>query len=123
MGSIARLDEHKIPHTGAGGNMAAARKPVIVERGGRRYGFLQRTSIYWPTNHAADETAPGVAALPGHKAYEAPMFHYHAGNPPVNRPGIPPIVMTWADATYLSSFTDNIKSLRPQVDVLIASCH
>src|SRR3954463_4689766 len=34
MSSIARLDELKIPHTGAGANRTAARAPVIIERGG-----------------------------------------------------------------------------------------
>ena len=123
MGSIATLDKHMIPHTGAGVNVTAAQEAVIIERRGRRYGFLQRTSIYWPTNHAADATACGVAVLPGHTAYETPMYRYHAGIPPVNRPGIPPNVITWADAAYLSSFTNDIKKLRPHVNVLVASCH
>jgi 2-methylaconitate cis-trans-isomerase PrpF len=123
LGSIATLDKAGIPHAGAGANIKAARKPVIVERGGRRYGFLQRTSVYWPTDHAADDTAAGVAPLPGHTAYEALMYRYHAGIPPINRPGIPPIVTTWVDTDYLAAFTEDIKALRPQVDFLIASCH
>ena len=41
-GSIAQLDRSGILHTGAGKNLAAARAPVIVERGGVRFGFLQR---------------------------------------------------------------------------------
>jgi poly-gamma-glutamate capsule biosynthesis protein CapA/YwtB (metallophosphatase superfamily) len=123
LGSIATLDQHGIAHSGAGVNIDAARQPVIIEKGGRRFGFLQRTSIYWPTNQAADATAAGVAVLPGHTAYEAPMYRYQAWIPPVNRPGIPPIVITWADTDYLASFTDDLKLLRPQVDVLVASCH
>jgi poly-gamma-glutamate capsule biosynthesis protein CapA/YwtB (metallophosphatase superfamily) len=123
LGSIATLDKAGIPHAGAGANIAAARKPVILERGGRRYGFLQRTSVYWPTDHAADADGAGVAPLPGHTAYEALMYRYHSGIPPVNRPGIPPIVTTWVDPDYLAAFTDDIKALRPQVDVLVASCH
>lgn len=123
LGSIATLDKAGIPHTGAGANIEAARKPVIIERGGRKYGFLQRTSVYWPTDHAADATGAGVAPLPGHTAYEAHMYRYHSKIPPVNRPGIPPLVTTWADPEYLAMFTDDIKTLRPQVDVLIASCH
>src|SRR5215472_6422922 len=51
--SVARLDALGIPHTGAGANAAAARAPVILERNGIRYGFLQRSSVYWPTNHEA----------------------------------------------------------------------
>src|ERR1700730_5989667 len=50
LGSIARLDQLGIPHTGAGADLAAALAPVIIERGGIRFGFLQRSSVYWPTN-------------------------------------------------------------------------
>src|SRR6516225_12127838 len=49
-GSIARLDEIGIAHTGAGANRAAARAPVVLDRDGVRFGFLQRSSVYWPTN-------------------------------------------------------------------------
>src|SRR5215469_7194709 len=49
--SISQLDALGIPHTGAGANAAQARAPVVVTRGGIRYGFLQRSSVYWPTNH------------------------------------------------------------------------
>ena len=51
--SIAQLDRIGILHTGAGQDLAAARAPAIVERGGVRFGFLQRSSVYWPTNHEA----------------------------------------------------------------------
>jgi poly-gamma-glutamate capsule biosynthesis protein CapA/YwtB (metallophosphatase superfamily) len=123
MASINTLNKAGIAHTGAGENIAAARKPVIVERAGIRYGFLQRTSVYWPTDHAADETGAGIAPLPGHTSYEVLMYRYHSRIPPVNRPGIPPIVTTWVDPEYLAQFTADIKALRPQVDIVVASCH
>src|SRR5215475_13772687 len=51
----------------------------------------------------------------------------HAGAradvPPPNRPGVPPDIITWADAAYLSAFREDIAALRPRVDVLVASCH
>jgi poly-gamma-glutamate synthesis protein (capsule biosynthesis protein) len=31
--------------------------------------------------------------------------------------------VTWADAEYLREFCADLKALRPQVDVLVASCH
>src|SRR5437879_12716149 len=52
-GSIARLDRLGIAHPGAGARPAAARAPAILERGGLRMAFLQRSSAYWPTNHEA----------------------------------------------------------------------
>src|SRR5437764_8678636 len=53
LGSLARLARLGIGHTGAGADLIAARAAAIVERGGLRIGFLQRSSVYWPTNHEA----------------------------------------------------------------------
>src|SRR5271155_5255675 len=72
LGSIQTLDRLGIAHTGAGKNLAAARNPALVERAGLRVGFLQRSSVYWPTNHEAGERAPGIAALRAHTAYQVP---------------------------------------------------
>ena len=44
--SIARLDQLGILHAGAGADIAAARAPVVLERNGVRFGFLQRSSVY-----------------------------------------------------------------------------
>jgi poly-gamma-glutamate capsule biosynthesis protein CapA/YwtB (metallophosphatase superfamily) len=121
--SIARLDEIGIHHTGAGANLAAAREPAILERNGVRYGCLQRSSVYWPTNHEAHKDAAGIAVIKGHTAYHVPMGRLSPGMPPNNRPGIPPEIITWADSVYLRAFVDDIAALRPRVDVLVASCH
>jgi poly-gamma-glutamate capsule biosynthesis protein CapA/YwtB (metallophosphatase superfamily) len=123
LASIGALDAAGIPHSGAGASVAEARKAVIVERGGARYGFLQRSSIYWATDHAADATAPGIAVIPGHTAYEVPMYRYDPSIPPVNRPGIPPKIVTWADRRYLDEYCADIEKLRSEVDFLIASNH
>jgi poly-gamma-glutamate capsule biosynthesis protein CapA/YwtB (metallophosphatase superfamily) len=121
--SIACLDRAGIPHTGAGANRAAATAPVIIERNGIRYGFLQRSSVYWPTNHEAGAHDPGIAVVRARTAYQVPMHKTRPDIPPMNRPGIPPIIVTWADAESLRSFTDDIAALRPQVDIVVASCH
>jgi poly-gamma-glutamate synthesis protein (capsule biosynthesis protein) len=123
LATIARLDQLGIAHAGAGANLAAARAPVIIERGGTRFGFLQRSSVYWPTNHEARKDACGIAVLKGHTAYHVPMSRLRPGMPPPNRPGVPPDVITWADKDYLREFADDIAALRPRVDVLVASCH
>ena len=121
--SIARLDELKIPHTGAGADRTAARAPVVIEKNGVRFGFLQRTSVYWPTNHEAGDNAPGVAVIRGHTAYQLPLHKTRPEIPPCNRPGLPPIIKTWADPQYLQQYKDDIAALRGQCDVLVASCH
>jgi poly-gamma-glutamate capsule biosynthesis protein CapA/YwtB (metallophosphatase superfamily) len=121
--SIAHLDRLGILHAGAGADLAAARAPAVLERGGVRFGFLQRSSVYWPTNHEARKDAAGIAVIRGHTAYHVPMFKTRADVPPPNRPGVAPDIITWADAAYLSAFKEDIAALRPRVDVLVASCH
>src|SRR5215831_18075128 len=68
LGSVAQLDALGIPHTGAGRNLIAARAPAIVKRDGLTCGFLQRSSVYWPTNHEAGAQSAGIAAIRGHTA-------------------------------------------------------
>lgn len=121
--SLAELQKLGIPSTGAGLDRRQARAPVIVERDGVRYGFLQRTSVYWPTNHEAGEHSAGVAALRGHTAYQLPLHRISRDIPPANRPGVPPLIVTWADPKYMAEYVDEIKALRSQVDVLVASQH
>ena len=118
--SITRLDELKIAHTGAGANRAGARAPVILERDGMRLGFLQHSSVYWPTNHEAGENSAGITVILGHTAYQIPM---HGGRPRANRPGLPPQILTWADKQYLEWFAEDIAALRARADIVVASCH
>lgn len=121
--SIKRLDEIGIKHTGAGADRAAAYAPVIIEKNGVRYGFLQRTSVFWPTNHEATAHTAGVATLKGHTAYQVPSPKANPDFPPANRPGVPPEIITWPDAKHLQLFKDDIAALRSKVDILVASCH
>ncbi len=123
LASIARLDALGILHTGAGADLAAARKPMILERGGVRVGIVQRTSVYWPTHHEARKEAAGVAVLRGHTAYQIPSHKLSPTSPTPNRPGIPPVIVTWADAGYLREFKEDVAALRAQCDLVVASCH
>jgi poly-gamma-glutamate capsule biosynthesis protein CapA/YwtB (metallophosphatase superfamily) len=122
-GSIERLDRVGIRHTGAGADLAAARAPAIVEYSGLRVGFLQRSSVYWPTNHEATARGCGIAVIRGHTAYQVPAHKTRPDVPPMNRPGVPPVVVTWADRAYLAAFTDDIAALRRETDIVVASCH
>jgi poly-gamma-glutamate capsule biosynthesis protein CapA/YwtB (metallophosphatase superfamily) len=121
--SISRLKELGIPNTGAGLDRNAAYAPVIVERNGVRIGFLQRTSVYWPTNHEAGEHTPGVAIIRGNTAYQVPAHKTRREIPPMNRPGIPPIILTWAEPTHLARFKEDVAALRAQADVVVCSNH
>ena len=123
LASIARLDRLGIAHTGAGSDLAAARAPAIARCGGFTVGVVQRSSVYWPTDHEAGERSAGIAVIPGHTAYQVPAHRARPGMPPMNRPGIPPIVVTWADRSYLAGFADDIAALRRRADFVVASCH
>lgn len=113
--SLACLDELGILHTGAGPNRDAARAPVIVDRNKVRFGFIQRTSHYWPRKHEAGSRTTGVAILKAHTAYQPPFDD--------NKPGSPPRVVTWADAQYLADFREDLSSLRQRADVVVSSHH
>jgi poly-gamma-glutamate synthesis protein (capsule biosynthesis protein) len=123
LGSLKTLDEVGIAHSGSGANSAAAHAPAIVQAKGQKIGFQQRTSVYWPTNHEAGEHSPGVAALRGHTAYRVPMHKTRPEIPPLNRPGIGPEVITWADAAYLKRLREDIEKLRAKCDIVVASHH
>lgn len=139
--TLAKLDEMGIAHTGAGMHLDEARAPAIIERNGVRYGFLQRTSIFWPYHHRAvpkgpykmpprrqshgsyrpDSVidfhgAPGVATIRPHTAYEPSYASvYEAGGAA--------IIHTWPNEFELEMFVEDIKKLRPQVDILVTSHH
>jgi hypothetical protein len=88
--SLARLDELGILHIGAGVNSVEARKPVIVERDDVRFGFLQRTSVYWSHGHEATANYPGVATLKAHTAYRPQIEQLRT----LTCPGMPPEIVT-----------------------------
>ena len=121
--SLRRLDSLGIPYTGAGLDRDTARAPAIVTHDGLRFGFLQRTSVYWATGHEATETSPGVAVLTGRTAYEPMLQTRRAGVPPANRPGLPPAILTWADPRSLAEFRGDLQGLRTRADIVVASHH
>ena len=123
LSSLRALDALGIPHTGSGADSVAAHEPALTRANGIEVGFMQRTSVYWPTNHEAGEHSPGVAALRGHTAYRVPAHKTRPEIPSMNRPGVPPEVMTWADPAYLERLREDIGELGRQVDIVVASHH
>jgi len=121
--SLGQLASVGIPCTGAGVDRRTARAPAVVTHEGLRFGFLQRTSVYWATGHEATDDSPGVAVLTGRTAYEPMLQTRRPGIPPANRPGLPPAIITWADARSLAEFTGELRALRAQADIVVASHH
>ena len=114
--SVQTLDAAGIAHCGVGCNTGAARAPVILKKEGVRIGFLSRTSVFWPVGQAAEAHAPGAATLRATTLYQP--------HPRVlEMPGAPAIVKTVPNPGDLRALEEDIARLRPQVDVLIISCH
>lgn len=123
LSSLRALDALGIPHTGSGAHSVAAHEPALAQAKEVKVGFMQRTSVYWPTNHEAGEHSAGVAALRGHTAYRVPAHKTRPEIPPMNRPGVPPEVITWTDPAYLERLREDIGRLRQQADIVVASHH
>ena len=114
--SVKVLDDVGILHCGVGETLAEARRPVIVEKNGVRFGFLSYTSVFWPSNHAASANSPGCATIKAHAAYEP-------GHRALEMPGAEPITHTFADAAELEAMREDVRALRSKVDLIILSCH
>jgi len=64
--TIALLEKYQIAHAGAGLNLAAARKPAIIEKNGMKVAFLAYNNTY-PLEFNATANRPGTA--PGEARY------------------------------------------------------
>ena len=116
LNSLSTLDTAKIGHCGAGRNLEEARRPAIVERGGVQFGFLSYTSVFWPVGHAAGTDTPGVATIKATTAYQP-------GPRALEMPGVPPLVVTTPDPTELEAMKNDVRRLREEADIVVASCH
>jgi poly-gamma-glutamate capsule biosynthesis protein CapA/YwtB (metallophosphatase superfamily) len=97
--SLAVLDANGIAHVGAGANIAEAHKPAIVVRKGVKFGFLQYTAKWYDEDQQiASATSPGVARL---KSTDG----------------------VTVDPADLEQMRQDIRRLRPLVDVLVVSSH
>lgn len=97
--SLAVLDANRIIHTGAGKNIDEAHKPAIVTRKGIKIGFLQYTARwYQDKDMIATATEAGVAKI-------------------ASRDGLT------IDAADLDALRNDVKQLRPQVDIVVVSHH
>jgi poly-gamma-glutamate capsule biosynthesis protein CapA/YwtB (metallophosphatase superfamily) len=99
MKSLAVLDANGILHTGAGANIDEAHKPAIIVCKGVRFGFLQYTAKWYDEEQQiATGTSAGVARL---KSTDG---------------------MT-VEPADLERMKEDIRKLRPLVDVLVVSSH
>lgn len=106
----ALLLEKGIQVTGAGKDLDEARKPAIVDCKGIRVGFLGYSSVV-PKGGEAGPGKIGVATLRVKTDYEHRGPHYSVR------------ILSRADEQDLQMVVDDIRALRPQVDVLMVAFH
>ncbi|PJE26372.1 poly-gamma-glutamate synthesis protein (capsule biosynthesis protein) [Pseudooceanicola antarcticus] len=111
--TLGHLERAGALHMGAGANIAEARRPVLVERGGLKVGFLAVNSIL-PANYWAEEDRPGCAPMRGHTLYEQIE---------TDQPGTPARIHTFPHREDLAALTASIRALKQQADVVILSHH
>ncbi len=99
---------------GAGKNIAEARKPAIIERKGTRVGFLAYASAI-REGYEASSNKPGVAPMRAWTIYE-PVHTWIPGSPVLR-------IHSFPNREDLSALLEDIRKLRPQVDVLVLSIH
>ena len=110
--TLDTLKKNRIATVGAGRNIVEARKPAIIEKEGVKNGFLGYLSIVFPGIIAEDDV-PGCAPLRASHHYQQVDF----------QPGTPPLVVTALYPEDKQALAEDIKKLRPQVDVVVVSMH
>jgi hypothetical protein len=110
--TIDFLKKHNVAYVGAGMNLAEARKAVILERSGTRFGFLAYNCV-GPKETSAGATRPGCA-------FVNIITHYELD---YATPGGPPTIYTWPENGSFKAMLDDIRQLRNLCDVLVVSFH
>ena len=110
--TIATLRQLDITATGAGMNLAEARKPAIVTRQGLRVGTLSYNCV-GPKDSWAGEKKAGCA-------YVHVITHYELDHA---SPGGPPRIYTFAEPESTDAMLTDIEKARRTVDVLIVALH
>jgi hypothetical protein len=110
--TINGLAAQGISAVGGGMTIAEARRPVIIERKGTKFGFLNYNCV-GPRGSWATPGKPGCA-------YVQIISHYEMDYP---NPGGIPSTYTFAEPNSLKEMVADIQKLRPQCDVLVVTLH
>ncbi len=110
--TIAGLYAHGIAPFGAGVDLAGARLPAILERGGLRFGFLGYNCVGPRLSWAGPDK--------GGCAYVQVISHYE---PEGANPGGPPQAFTFPVPATLDAMQADIVALRRQADIVVVALH
>ncbi|WP_026354407.1 CapA family protein [Massilia niastensis] len=110
--TVEALVTNEIAAFGAGQNLVEARKPAILERDGKRFGFLSYNCV-GPKDSWASASKAGCA-------YVHVLSHYEQEGA---NPGGPPLIYTFATPATLEAMQADIEALRAQADVVVVALH
>jgi len=110
--TLATLRELGIATTGAGMNLAEARRPAVVEAGGTTVGVLNYNCV-GPRESWARPSKAGCA-------YLNVLTHYELDHA---SPGGPPTIYTFATPDSLDEMRRDIADLSASVDVVVVAFH
>jgi hypothetical protein len=102
-----------IEPVGAGVNIEAARKPVIIEQGGVKIAFVGCASAMLPGTHAG-RRVPGIVPLRRHSYFHNPEWEIWGVNPKIG---------TLVNRDDLNALCATIREAREAADVVVVSCH
>ncbi|HEY6480238.1 MAG TPA: CapA family protein [Streptosporangiaceae bacterium] len=112
LATVEAAEGRGIRIVGAGEDLAAARRPALVEAGGITVGFLAYCSVL-PRGYEAAKARAGVAPLRARTFYE--QVDWQAGTPPR--------IVTLTNAGDLAALRDDVRRLRERVDIVVVSMH
>jgi poly-gamma-glutamate synthesis protein (capsule biosynthesis protein) len=110
--TIAHARAAGMATAGAGPDLAEARRPAVVERGGLRIGVLSYNCV-GPRESWATSRKPGCA-------YVHVLTHYELDHA---SPGGPPKIYTFADPDSLEAMAEDVRRLRAEADVVLVALH
>lgn len=111
--TLAAMAATRVRLCGAGGDIAAARKPAIVTRDGTRFAFLAYNSIL-PEGYAASGRRGGCAPLHAHTLYRQIE---------PDQPGTAARTLSFCDPDDLAAMVDDIARARGEAEIVIVSMH
>jgi poly-gamma-glutamate synthesis protein (capsule biosynthesis protein) len=110
------LGEAAIGVTGAGRDLDAAHRPVIVDRAGTTIAMLGYTTVFPVGGFAAGEDAPGVSVIRVSTAYQPPPGVFY-------QPGSPPITVTIPNSADVARLVADISEAATTADLVVVQFH
>lgn len=109
--TLDTLESRRAPFTGAGSTLEQALRPIVLERGGIRFGFLAFACAF-PPAYAATASQPGLA----------PVRISPSGIYDIELQAEQQVIST-ADDADVALMTQTVRNLKREVDHVIVSYH